>query len=184
MRRTLSPHPQSPCPALSRLDVYITRSAEGLLTLRYEVRSQIDDIDWPAPADPTRTDDLWRQTCFEVFIRRSDGLGYYEVNLSPSGQWAVYGFSGYRTGMETPQEAVAPKIETDKGLDVFRLTATVDLAPLPGLTSASQLQLGVSAVIRRRDGGVSYWALTHPPAKADFHHPDSFSLALDPLEIP
>ena len=86
--------------------------------------------------------------------------------------------------MTAPPEAVSPKIETDKDLAVFRLTATIYLSPLPGLTDASPLHLGVSAVIRQRDGGVSYWALTHPPAKADFHHPDSFSLVLGPLEIP
>ena len=32
------------------------------------------------------------------------------------------------------------------------------------------------------DGGISYWALAHPPGKPDFHHPDSFALTLPPPE--
>lgn len=36
------------------------------------------------------------------------------------------------------------------------------------------LRLGLSAVIEEKGGRKSYWALAHPPGKADFHHPDSF----------
>ena len=36
----------------------------------------------------------------------------------------------------------------------------------------------LSAVIETTDGAMSYWALAHPSAKPDFHHPDSFVLDL------
>jgi hypothetical protein len=39
-------------------------------------------------------------------------------------------------------------------------------------------RLGLSAVIEAVDGAMSYWALAHPSAKPDFHHPDSFVLDL------
>ena len=39
-------------------------------------------------------------------------------------------------------------------------------------------QLGVSAVIEETNGRKSYWALAHPPGKADFHHDDGFVLQL------
>ena len=29
-------------------------------------------------------------------------------------------------------------------------------------------------------GGISYWALAHPPGKPDFHHADGFALELSP----
>jgi hypothetical protein len=31
-------------------------------------------------------------------------------------------------------------------------------------------------VIEDTSGHKSYWALAHPPGKADFHHSDSFAL--------
>jgi hypothetical protein len=40
------------------------------------------------------------------------------------------------------------------------------------------LRVGLSAVIEANDGTLSYWALKHPAAKPDFHHPDSFVLEL------
>ena len=47
-----------------------------------------------------RTDGLWRHTCFEAFIAAAVRPEYWEYNLSPSGAWAAYHFTGYRAGME------------------------------------------------------------------------------------
>ena len=58
----------------------------------------------PAPAPPVRTDGLWRHTCFEAFIAPAGSSEYWEYNFSPSGAWAAYHFTAYRTGM-TPLDA-------------------------------------------------------------------------------
>jgi hypothetical protein len=34
-------------------------------------------------------------------------------------------------------------------------------------------RIGLAAVIEDTSGHKSYWALVHPPGKADFHHSDS-----------
>jgi hypothetical protein len=36
-------------------------------------------------------------------------------------------------------------------------------------------------VIEDQSGGVSYWALAHPPGKPDFHHADGFALEFSPV---
>jgi hypothetical protein len=41
---------------------------------------------------------------------------------------------------------------------------------------SSPLHLGLSAVLEEANGRKSYWALAHPPGKADFHHADCFTL--------
>jgi hypothetical protein len=33
-------------------------------------------------------------------------------------------------------------------------------------------------VIEEAGGGISYWALAHPPGRPDFHHADGFALEL------
>ena len=50
------------------------------------------------------------------------------------------------------------------------LTAVTPLAATPWDESADTL-LGLSAVIETDDGRLSYWALAHPRAQPDFHHP-------------
>jgi hypothetical protein len=55
----------------------------------------------------------------------------------------------------------------------LELSARVDLARL-GVSGP--LALGLSVVVEEVDGGMSYWALAHPPGRPDFHHRAGFAL--------
>ena len=101
------------------------------------------------------------------------GAGYLEFNFAPSTRWAAYRFDGYRQNPR-PAEA-APEITVQTGEGQFDLQVTLDL---PELASLAALRLGLSAVVEEAGGQLSYWALTHPPGKADFHHADGFALEL------
>ena len=96
--------------------------------------------------------------------------GYIEYNLSPSSQWASYRFDGPRAGMRTAEE-VATVEGLDGAVDMVALEARIELPQ-------RARRLGLSAVIETVDGATSYWALAHPCARPDFHHPDSFILDL------
>src|ERR1043165_4654007 len=99
MQQFLSRHPDSHCPAASRVEVTVAHSCANRLVLSYVVIGQMSDIRLPPVAAAARTDDLWQHTCFEAFIRASSGTAYYEFNFAPSTQWAAYRFSGYRSEM-------------------------------------------------------------------------------------
>jgi len=178
MRRTLALHPDSRCKAVTRIDVDVARSGPGHLTLRYTVTGKIKDVRLPQVMDSKRADDLWRHSCFEAFIRAAHGDAYYELNFAPSTQWAAYEFSGYRSGMCAASEVDAPFIEVHSRGDVYTLQAALDLERLRHLPKDAALKLGLSAVIEETDGTISYWALAHPPGRADFHHSDCFALEL------
>ena len=169
-RLRLKPCPGTICEAVSSIDVEVFRPDASTLELRYLLAGNIAGLQMPPPAAPARTDELWRHTCFEAFLRTS-GEGYFEFNLSPSNEWAAYRFTGYREGMQS-LETRPPHIETCFGDDRFELLATLSLP------ASSSVRLALSAVIEEFDGTKSYWALSHPTAKPDFHHPDSFILEL------
>jgi hypothetical protein len=177
MRRTLALHPDSRCKAVARIDVDVAQTGSVHLTLRYTVTGEIKDVRLPQVMDSARTDELWRHTCFEAFIRATHGEAYYELNFAPSTRWAAYGFSGYRSGMRAATELDAPFIEVQSRHDVCTLQAALDLERLH-LPKGAALKLGLSAVIEETDGTISYWALAHPPGRADFHHSDCFALEL------
>jgi len=126
---------------------------------------------------PERRDDLWRSTCFELFIAAAGEPVYREVNLSPSGDWNVYRFSGYRRGMENePSLQALP-------FGFKPLPGSIELLlawPLPDDLRATDpfLEVGVCAVIEQRHGQLSYWAATHPGDEADFHRRDGLLLRL------
>lgn len=142
----------------------------GRLSLRYRLRGDLDRLAIPPPAEPARTDELWRHTCFEAFVGGA-GAGYAEINVAPSGQWAAYRFDSYRAGM-APLDIAAPQIAVTRSADTLELAIDLAFDP-PGAA-----RLNLTTVIEDRDGAISYWAFFHPAGKPDFHAPDCLRLQL------
>ena len=180
MRLTLKRHPDSRGEAVASIDVEALRANDTTLVLHYSVAGKIKDIRLPAQTNPARVDELWRHTCFEAFVRDPGNGAYLELNFSPSTQWAAYRFGAYRSAMLIATEVEAPRIQTQSTGARFSLQTSVDLSRAQILPSAAVWQLGLSAVIEEEAGQMSYWALTHPSGKADFHHSDCFAQALPP----
>ena len=163
----LQPHPDTGETPATGIEVHVERDGV-LLWLRFVVQGDVERVAWPVAVDQGRADDLWRHTCFEAFVATDDG--YVEYNLSPSNRWASYRFNGPRAGMRAAE--VGATVEgLDAGLNMVALEARIALP-------SGARRLGLSAVIETTEGEMSYWALAHPSAKPDFHHPDSFVLDL------
>ncbi|MEX0644839.1 MAG: DOMON-like domain-containing protein [Parvularculaceae bacterium] len=180
MLKALAIHPDMHCDAATRIEVGALRAGPSALSLRYVVIGAIDDLILPEARRSARTDELWRRTCFEAFMRAAPDAAYAEFNFAPSTEWAAYRFSGYRAGKSVAREIVAPRIAVQATHNSFTLQASVDLSALPDLSSDAPWRLGLSAVIEEANGRLSYWALAHPPGKPDFHHSDCFTLELAP----
>ena len=162
-----------------RIEVEISWTPEGALRLRYFVDCDVSRIALPPPAAPRPVDGLWRHTCFEAFIAGETSTAYCEFNFSPSTEWAVYGFTSYREGMAQLEHALAPQVAVSITDDRIALEAIVPRETLLALPGDSMLRLGLAAVIERADGGHSYWALTHPGDRPDFHDPAGFVLQIE-----
>lgn len=148
-----------------------------VLTLRYGLHGRLTDIAIARlKKNPGRRQGLWEDTCFELFLGLKGSPQYWEFNLSPSGHWNVYQFTDYRQGMqEEPAFASLPfSIRRSRG--VLRLTLEADLRGL--IPPVQELEAGISAVIKFRDGRQTYWALTHCAPEPDFHRRNSFLLTL------
>ena len=180
MRQLLSLHPHSSCFAAAHIEVGIARPRADSLMLSYTVTGKVSDIRLPPVTAAARSDQLWRHTCFEAFVRGSSRPEYYEFNFAPSTQWAAYRFSGYRSGMSVAAEANAPSIEVQPDHNSYKLQASLDLDRLSALPRDAVWRLGLSAVIEDASGCLSYWALKHPSGKPDFHHIDSFAHEFSP----
>ncbi len=179
MLLSLTCHPDTPCDAVSRIEVNLARGAGASLALRYVAAADLTRLSLPEREERSRADKLWKTTCFEAFLRTGDG--YAEINLSPSDRWAAYGFAGYRDGDMAQLEGVSLQHMTQRAsAGLYELVATLDLAGLEGLSQVAPWRLGLSAVIEETSGRTSYWALAHAPGKPDFHHPDSFVCDLEP----
>ena len=166
-------HAAHPSMALNTIDVLLERLSPTNLRIRYEALGRISDLAIPAPAASMRADKLWRTTCFELFLRSVEATAYREFNFSPSGQWAAYEFRAYREGMNDASLPGDPVIETEAYPDRF----VVDVRLSLDLSSDPYL-IGLSAVAEEQTVGTSYWAVSHPSERPDFHHPACFVIQL------
>lgn len=190
-----------------RLRANVDLRTEGLFFV-FELSGRLEHVLFPeaiqwlvdrAQAEPdilprvalSRKDRLWEHTCFEAFISAPALKRYYELNMSPAKEWAVYHFNDYREGM-TPEYRLTDveakvSLAIEKGA-LLNKTATLryefgfDVASLQtlriGLGSIQNLQLGLTAVIEMRDHSKTYWALKHTGDRADFHQRASFILQM------
>lgn len=201
LRLSLQPHPDTPCPPLTGIEIELARLRPLKLQIRYVLLGNIRKVRLRL-REPDRGGELWRHTCFEAFVRVGDEENYLEYNVSPAGDSAAYRFDRYREGMVPAREIETTGLQTDWrmgpmdpdrrallkecGMDTlgrfepsfFSLQTELTFSNAMGLAVAQPWQLGLSAIVEERNGRMSYWALAHPPGKPDFHHPSCFALGL------
>ncbi|MCX7058252.1 MAG: DOMON-like domain-containing protein [Proteobacteria bacterium] len=172
-------HPASPPYAAAlALEAYARLAADGALELRFVLEGALDEVRVPSLALPVRTDGLWRHTCCEVFVGHPGGPDYLEFNLSPSGEWAAYAFSAYRTPAPMPALA-APAMEVTRTPSRLELLSRVEPVAWAMLGDPALLEVGLTAVVEGVDGQLRHHALHHPLERPDFHDARSFMLRLD-----
>jgi hypothetical protein len=153
------------------------------LQVTYVLRGDLDSVVVPPPAaaGPRRADGLWEHTCFELFLAAEGAEAYWEVNLAPSGEWNLYRLEGYRRGLAPVLDREALPFLVERGPDALRLFLDVQLPEELALACRSRpLRVGVTAVMEQRGGALSYWALVHGGAEADFHRRGDFLLRVGP----
>jgi hypothetical protein len=78
--------------------------------------------------------------------------------------------------MRVATEIGAPRIEVQSSRTCYRLQAALEMDQMSRLRIDGKWRLGLAAVIEEMNCHKSYWALAHPPGKADFHRSESFAL--------
>ncbi len=172
MRHSLVRHPDFPCDAERAIDVEIVRDG-SLVRLTYNVSGAVGDVRLAAPAEPVRTDELWKHTCFELFVKPAGGDAYVELNFAPSTEWAAYAFDAPRTGMRA-LEMAGPRISVTRDTERFSMEVAADVCGV----GDGPWAVAISAVIEETNGRRSYWAVKHPAGRPDFHAAAGFVVSL------
>lgn len=173
---TLTPFTNSNIHNQIKIKGNITRQ-QNLLTVVYQLDGKLNNIVIPVASNPpTRQHELWQNTCLELFLGLKDSPRYWEVNLSPGGDWNIYQFADYRQGMSEVEEFHDLPFLIERQSSTLQLQLTLDISTLVAIEQ--NLAIGVTAVIKFKPNLLTYWALTHPASEADFHHKDSFVINL------
>ena len=175
----LKRHPSTRAEAVRAIQVLVHRSASAELRMTFRLDGDIPRVRVPLPGVPRIATQLWQHTCFEAFIAVDGQVAYHEFNFAPSGEWAAYGFRGYRNGGPLANETMRPHIAVRSTGSRLELDALVRLDALSAIHPNASIRIGLSAVIEACDG-LSYWSIHHPADKPDFHNADGFALLLGP----
>lgn len=120
--------------------------------------------------------ELWKQTCFELFIGTQVNDRYVEWNLSPQLAWNVLCFSKERTNttpsglMEGPSNL---QVTNEKNL--LKVGGEINLRPLLeqlGIATTNELRGQLAAVLKTANSH-EHWAQAHPKDVPDFHTPNA-----------
>ncbi|MBW4668727.1 MAG: DOMON-like domain-containing protein [Cyanomargarita calcarea GSE-NOS-MK-12-04C] len=154
----------------------IARNA-NLLIISYAILGNIQEVVIAPPSNtPSRKHGLWENTCFEFFVGIQNSDKYWEFNLSPSSDWNVYRFDGYRQGMQEETAFTTLPFSVQYSSDCLAIALDIDLDKI--VSEQTVLDVAITTVIKHSDDTVTYWALTHLGVEADFHLRDSFIIKL------
>ena len=167
-------HPAHPPAGVTRVEAKVIGADATWLRVRWRVEGA-QRLVIPPFAGKGRSDDLWQTTCFELFLRASDGPEYVELNLSPSERWAAWDFASYRADREDRPFPREPECTMRQGSSFAIFDAAIPRAGLPAKDCAANF----CAVIEEQGGTLSYWALAHAGDKPDFHDPACFAATLE-----
>jgi len=170
-----------PFPAVNIPQIAITGKIarhNNTLSIHFSITGKTEEILCPKPTGhPTRTEDLWKATCFEFFLAIPHRPSYWEFNLSPSGDWNIYHMDEYRrVGFKEETQIQRLPFSIRKGPGCISVECSVDMSPI--ISIEHPIEVGITSVIQPKDGHETYWALTHPNPQPDFHLRKSFILLL------
>ncbi len=172
---SLVPFDRQTAPAID-IKGFIHRQGDRL-TIQYQLVGDLSQILIPPPQKlPTRQYDLWEHTCCEFFLRLKNTTKYWEFNLSPARHWNVFKFENYRQNIAEETIIKSLPFEIFQTSQLLEINLNLDLSPI--INPEQDLDMAIATVVEDREGELSYWALTHPETKADFHHQNSFILNL------
>ena len=148
------------------------------IDISFQVTGNIESLQIPAKSlTPSRKDNLWENTCFEVFIAKPERADYWEYNISPSQNWAVFHFTEYR--LSKNDELSIGNIDVTTHFTPPNQYTIQSQLPLVEALYAKNLQVGISTILQDREKTIYYYALAHQRQNPDFHVRDSFTLLLN-----
>jgi hypothetical protein len=154
------------------------------LMVSYRLNGNLNKIELidPSLGLPKRTHELWKNTCFEWFLKSDKSLKYWEFNASPTGLWNFYELDSYRTNLKESFLISEPLFHSELKQEKNGPTSTYCFSmkcSLKALFNESSLspqstRLAITTVIHWKTNETTYYSLKHPQEKPDFHSPDGF----------
>jgi len=136
------------------------------LKLNYEIVGQLSKYNFPKKTKQQRADNLWLDTCFELFIADINKKEYWEINISPSTEWNSYHFTKYKKNMKKSYLFSTPciKIKSNENKYKFSFDSTMQKKILK-----KELQINICVIILDKNKKRNFYSINRRNSSPDFH---------------
>lgn len=143
---------------------------QNTLYLKYIISGNISSI----KLTPTKqSKDLWKNTCFELFLSNKNITEYLEFNWAPSGKWNIFKFKDYRErANKDTYEKSDFIVKNDNDNIIFESEIILNKYNKNISLDINNLLIGISVIIETNT--LEYWSNQHLHNKPDFHNKSSY----------
>ncbi len=142
---------------------------EKRVKISFFIKGLLAEYVFPLKSEKKRANELWKATCFELFLANSTKEAYYELNFSSSLAWNFYYLSGYRAEVKELQNISNPKIEVYKSDNKFKIVLEMEVENLKEFDSYN-----VACIVLNKKNERIFWSVHHHLNRPDFHNKNNF----------
>jgi len=164
MKHQLTPYKQS-----SKVKIISTlEQNKNLLHLTFKLSGDIKHYKFPKTKKQERKDELWKESCFELFLATEDEEAYYEFNFSPTLAWNSYRLEYYRAEPKKIDEVELIEFEVKQTKETLLVEITLDVQTLKFDT------YNLATILLNKQEEREFWSLKAKGDTPDFHNPLEF----------
>jgi len=146
-------------------------TTDNTIKASFEITGDISNYIFNHPSRQTRKNELWKETCFELFLAHKNSSEYYEANISPSTEWNFYNFSDYKTDMKEKKDIYAPLISSVKMVDKYSISFEFEFNAI-----RSNLSFNLCVILLDKEGIRDFYSIHRKKENVDFHDREYWSL--------
>jgi len=159
MKHQLTPYNQN-----SNIKIISTlEQNKNLLHLTFKLSGDIKHYKFPKTKKEERKDELWRGSCFELFLATEEDEAYYEFNFSPTLAWNSYRLEYYRAEPKKIDEVELIEFEVKKTQETLFIEIILDVQTLQFNS------YNLATILLNKQDKREFWSLKAKGDTPDFH---------------
>jgi hypothetical protein len=140
------------------------------LSITFNIIGKLDKYIFPKKLKLKRADELWKATCFELFLANDDEV-YYELNFSPSLEWNFYVLDTYRTEPKELEFKEEPHIGFSHKNNEFNIVFELEAN---AINFKNFKYYNLATILLSKERRRTFWSVKHLNTQPDFHAKNSF----------
>ena len=137
------------------------------MKIEYEIIGDLSSYSFPKKTKQKRANELWKDTCFELFIANYSSTEYYEINTSPSTEWNAYHFTSYKKEMRESDLFSPPRISFYQSDN--RYTFSFEMTFRKNIFD-KELLINLAVILLDKEEKRHFYSINRQNSSPDFHN--------------